>query len=173
MIEHYIGKTAKKDIFMSAMLSGLMNEKQAATFLDGIEKNAQTYDILKGIGSDISSGLGNIASGLKNIWSGAKEVPSTLGWLALMGGGSGVLGATAYDAIKERLANEDPEEKFNSDVETYYNMKHRELEDAKWMSRVRAMRDDLKRNYKKMTTEEYAAKYKALSDALDEKKELS
>ena len=38
------------------------------------------------------------------------------------------------------------------------------------MAKVRGMRDELKRGYKKMTTDEYAAKYNELMEALDERR---
>lgn len=164
MVEQYLGRETADDIFFSAMLSGLIPEKQACELAVGIQKGAQVMDAIK----KVIGGLGSIGSGAMTT---AKAIPPAIGYTALGGAASGVLGATVYDILKERVSQEDPEAKFNSDIEHLYAHKKRELEDAKWMSRVRAMRDELKRGYKKMTTEEYTTKYKALMDALNERSE--
>jgi len=169
MVEKYLGKEVADDIFLSSMISSLLTEKDAEVH-DGTEKramnSAEVWNILKGVMSGAQTATGGIANVIK-------AIPSAIGWTALAGGTAGALGSTAYDVIKDRVSRDDPDASFNAEMESMYSGKKRELDDAQWMSRVIAMRDDLKRNYKKMTTEEYAAKYKALSDALDEKKELS
>lgn len=162
MVEQYLGKEAADNIFFTSMLSGLIPEKQACELAVGIQKGAQVMDALKkAIGA-----LGTVGSGALTT---AKSIPPILAGTALGGAATGVLGATVYDILKERVSQEDPEAKFNSDIEHLYTHKKREIEDARWMSRVRALRDELKRGYKKMTTEEYATKYKALTDALNER----
>lgn len=174
MVERYLGKEAADDIFMSALLTGLLPEKQACDMMGGIEKDASPLaTILAGLkmGKD---GLVNVFKGgthaLDKTFEYGADSAKALGLLAALGGAAGVLGSSAYDILKERVTQEDPEAKFNDDIEAMYANKTRELSDARWMDRVRAMRDDLKRGYKKMPTEEYAVKYKALQDALDERK---
>ena len=166
MVEQYLGRETADDIFFSSMLSGLLPQKQASDMIQSFQKEADNNWLkwLDLIGSGITGGLGHV-------WDAAKSIPPALGYTALGGAASGVLGATVYDILKERVSQEDPEAKFNSDIEHLYKHKKREIEDAKWMSRVRAMRDELKRGYKKMTTDEYTTKYKALMDALDERSE--
>lgn len=162
MVEQYLGKEAADNIFFTSMLSGLIPEKQACELAVGIQKGAQVMDALKkAIGA-----LGTVGSGALTT---VKSIPQILAGTALGGAATGALGATVYDILKERVSQEDPEAKFNSDIEHLYTHKKREIEDARWMSRVRALRDELKRGYKKMTTEEYATKYKALTDALNER----
>ena len=169
MVEQYLGRETADDIFFSAMLSGLIPQKQASDMIQSFQKEAAVNwsAIKKAIGS-IGSG---IAGGLGYAWGAAKSIPPALGYTALGGAASGALGATVYDILKERVSQEDPETKFNSEIERLYAYKKREIEDAKWMSRVRAMRDELKRGYKKMTTDEYTTKYNALMDALNERSE--
>ncbi len=165
MVEKYLGKERARDIFLSAFASEVASSA-------GIEKTAQgpdlglpkfIYEIARDVGH---AGIG----GIKNLAGLLKEVPSGLLWTMGLGAGTGFLGATGYDAIKERIMQEDPEAKFNDELETIYAERKREKEDAKWMDRARKMRDELKRGYKKMTTDEYSAKYKALLDHLDERK---
>ena len=165
MVDKILGKRLSDDIFFSAMLSGMATEKQASDMLDSIEKDggASLLDWAKGIGGALAAGGGMITDT-------AKAVPSALGWLALLGASSGGLGAMGYDVIKDRVSEEDPETKFNSKIEASYAGKEKELEDSRWISKVRAMRDELRRGYRKMTSKEYAKKYNALMAALDEKK---
>ena len=173
MVEKYLGKEVAEDIFYSGMITGLMTEKQAGEILYGIEKGA-AINWAKLVAS-LPGGIKALGSGLIG---GAKEtagalakVPGAVGKLALLGAGTGVVGATAYDILKENVTSEDPKAELNAKTEAMYRNKRRELEDAKWMTRVREMRDELKRGYKKMTTEEYSEKYKALMDALDERRD--
>ena len=167
MIEKYLSRQEAEDIFYSAMITGIMSEKQAECLCDDMEKSAQVLDTLKRIGGVLGAGVTNIGGAVKEI---VKESPSALAYLALTGAGAGALGATAYDMLKENVTNVDPQEKLNAKLEALYRVKKKELESSNWMSRVRTMRDDLKRNYKKMSTEEYAKAYKALEDALDERR---
>ena len=167
MVEQYLGRETADDIFFSAMLSGMIPEKQASDLAEGIHKGAQVMDALK----KALGALGSIGKGFGYAADAVKTIPPVLGGTAIGGAATGVLGATVYDILKERVSQEDPEAKFNSDIENLYTHKKREVEDARWMNRVRAMRDELKRGYKKMPTEEYAAKYKALMDALNERSE--
>lgn len=168
MVEQYLGKEASDDIFLSAMLTGIMSEKQASEVLEKIEKQAIDW---KTIGQSLGKGGNLLWNGLGHTWNALKEVPPAVGKVALIGAGTGVLGASLYDILKERVTQEDPEAQFNADIEAMYANKKRELEDSEWMNKVRALRDELKRGYKKMPTDEYATKYKALLAALDERKD--
>ena len=170
MVEKYLGDEQASDIFLSAMLSRLMTEKQASDFVEGMEKYSKDGSVLGGMGKF----FGGLGKGFKNVVGGgidiAKFLPSAIGWTAALGAGSGVLGASAYDIIKERTSHEDPEAQLNEDIEAMYNSKSREKNDSKWMARVRRMRDELRRGYKKMSVDEYTKKYNELLDALDERK---
>ena len=172
MIGEILGKETADDIMIASIMTGLMTEKQASSLLGSIEKSAQKGDKLSllGLANGLGSGFLNLVG--KGLHAGT-QIPAGLGWLAVGGATTGILGASAYDAIKERLAKEDPEAKFNQDVEALYSDKNREIEDARWMARVRSMRDELVKGYKKMSPEEYSAKYNALIEALDEKKEVA
>lgn len=173
MVEKYLGKERADDIFMSAMLTGMMPEKQAEAMAAGFEKDAFSWKMLtnglKDVGKAASGAVKAVTAVPEAAWKWGGRGVSAAGLLALLGASTGVVGSTAFDVLKERVTQEDPEEKFNSDIEAIYNNRMRELEDQKWMTRVRAMRDELRRGYKKMSTEEYAAKYQALQDALDER----
>lgn len=168
MVEQILGRKNAEDIFFSAMLSGMMPEKQASEFLGGTEKDAAVgiLNWLKYIGG-LASGAGSAAVGT------LKAIPPTLFNTALLGASAGGLGAMGYDVLKDRVSQEDPETKYNNEIEALYEGKRRELEDSKWMAKARAMRDELKRGYRKMTTEEYSKKYNALIDLLEEKKEMA
>lgn len=148
MIEKFLEEGQAESIFKAAMLTGLMTEKQAADLVGGFEKDAWLSDVLSGIGTVIS------------------KIPGTVLATGTLGAISGVVGASAYDAIKDRLTQEDPESKFNSDMEALYAARIRELEDAKWMAAVRDKRDKLKKGRKKMSPEEYSAEYNKLLDML-------
>jgi len=171
MVEKILGKQQAEDIRMSAMLACMMTEKQASEALDCLEKLAATKEPSAwGIAKDILGAIwGNAKSGLGHVADIVKETPSALGWVGAIGAGAGALGAGAYNVFADRMSREDPEAKFNADVEAMYANKRRELSDAKWMAKVREMRDDLKRNHKKMTSKEYSQKYQELLDALDER----
>lgn len=170
MVEKFLGDEQASDIFLSSMLAALMTEKQAAEFVGGLEKTAAGGGGSKTF-SNIAGGLGKFVNGL----TGAgiklfKFIPSSLGWTAALGIGAGALGESAFDIIKERTSHEDPEAKLNEDIEAIYNSKTREANDSKWMAKVRKMRDELRRGYKKMSVDEYTKKYNDLMDALDERK---
>lgn len=167
MVEKILGSQQTSDIFYSALLTGLLNEKQAAELADSIEKDAafnwgKIIESLKGLGVAAIGGVKDTASALA-------KVPGAVGKIALLGAGTGILGATAYDALKENVSSDDPKAKLNAKIEAMYKGRQKELEDAKWMAKVRGLRDELKRNYKKMTTDEYTTKYNELVAALDER----
>lgn len=173
MVESILGREQADDIFLAAALSGMVGEKRACEVACAMEKEGA------GVGTIAvaKEGLGLLSSALGSVGKGGKSAIGTLGALAgLVGktavGGvlAGALGANAYDILKQQVTLEDPETEYKNKVEALYAAKKRELEDAKWMDRVRSMRDELRRGYKKMTTEEYAEKYQALIDALDERK---
>lgn len=161
MVEKILGKKQAEDIFFSAMLTGLMTEKQASELIE--KYAAGKLDVLKYISGIVGGGLGMVKDT-------AKLVPPALGWTSLLGASAGGLGAMAYDAAKERVSQEDPEAKFNADMEAFYAGKKRELEDAKWMARVRARRDRLKREGRKMDPSTYEKEYNKLISELDERK---
>lgn len=174
MVEKILGEQQTKDIYFSAMLTGLLNEKQAAELSECLEKEAQAgaatsfnlWKFLLGAGKAIGSAA---IGGAKETASALSKVPGSLGTLALLGSGTGILGATAYDILKENVSSDDPKAELNAKLEAMYNNRKKELEDAKWMAKVRRMRDELKRGYKKMTSEEYESKYNELMEALDER----
>jgi hypothetical protein len=163
MVEQILGKRQAEDIFFSSMLTGLLNEKQASEIM---EKSAKSLDVIKYLTGLVGSGLGMVKDTVK-------ATPPALGWTALLGASAGGLGAMGYDAIKERVSQDDPEAKFNTDIEALYSGKRRELEDARWMARVRAKRDKLKREGKKMDPDAYEKAYNSLVAELDSKKELA
>lgn len=158
MIEKFLEEGQAESIFKAAMLTGLMSEKQAADLLGEMEKNAQ-WGAVVDAGKSLLSGIGTVVS----------KIPGTVLTTGTLGAISGVVGASAYDAIKDRLTQEDPESKFNSDMEALYVARTRELEDAKWMAAVRDKRDKLKKGRKKMSPEEYSAEYNKLLDMLRER----
>lgn len=175
MVEKILGEQQTKDIYFSAMLTGLLNEKQASELSEYIDKEAQAgatpsfnlWKFLLGSGKAIGSAA---IGGAKETASAFAKMPGAVGKLALLGAGTGILGATAYDILKENVSSDDPKAELNAKLEAMYNNRKKELEDAKWMAKVRGMRDELKRGYKKMTSEEYESKYNELMEALDERR---
>lgn len=165
MVEEILGKRQAKDIFFSAMASGMMTEKQAGEFMEK-EAKGTAFDIAKYV-------LGAIGSGIGAATDAVKSIPPALSWTALLGASTGGLGAMAYDVLKDRVSQEDPKAKFDAEMEAMYAGKERELNDAKWMSRVRAKRDRLMREGKKMDPAAYAKEYDSLVRELDEKKEIA
>lgn len=165
MIRDHIGNSAD-DIFLASMLSGLLEE-------GAIEKSAQGGNPWQYGIKELFQTLGMAGGMAKNVGSGALDIigkiPSVLGSTALIGAGTGALGAVGYDAIKDMVSTQDPEEKLNIELESLYKAKTKEVEDAKWLARVRGMRDELRRNYKKMSKAEYTKKYNELVSALDER----
>lgn len=167
MVEKYLGKDAADSIFTAAVITAKIPEKQACALADGLEKDAfPLSDVIKSL-----KGLGGAATGaVDKLIDYAGSSAKAVGLLATIGAGTGVAGASIWDMLKTRYSQEDPETEFNNKAEAMYGDRKRELADAKWMDRVRRMRDELRRGYKKMSTEEYAEKYQALQDALDERK---
>lgn len=167
MVEEILGKNQAEDIFVSAMITGLMSEKQACGLMESIEKNAGAEDVLKFLKGLWGAGTGLVSAG----WNVAKEFPGMLGLTAATGAGLGLLGANAYDAIQKRIAEEDPETTFNEEKENIYKAKERELSDARWMSRARRIRDGLKRAAKSrlVTNEKYRKDYESLIETLKER----
>lgn len=140
------------------MESVLSKEQQERAFAAGVASV---------LGEKQAGTLTDLASGAKNIVKGVAGLPKDLMlYGALAGGAVGVGG----QMLTEHLTEESPEEELNRTLEAMYAAKRKELDDAKWMSKVRAMRSDLMANHKKMSVEEYAEKYNALIDALNERK---
>lgn len=152
MLERIIGAEAAGDIMFAGMLSGMQTEKQAENALS-MEKAAFSP-----------------VNFIKALWSTGVAGLSLFPKAIMAGLGTGAATGAAYNIIKNRLTDDDPQTKLNNKLEAMYSNKKRELEDAKWMDRIRGMRDDLARNHKKMSQEEYEAKYNALVSALDERK---
>ena len=143
------------------MKNCLTNEEVNAIFQYGVnsviaEKKAASESKSK------SNFLGDIGSVMKGSAGLVKD-------LAIYGTIAGALSGTGYNILKERVVSDSPEDEYNRKVERIVINKKRELEDAIWMKRVRKMRDELAMNYKKMSPEEYANKYKTLVDALNER----
>lgn len=111
--------------------------------------------------------LGDIAHGGKSVLTGLAGLPKDL---MLYGSMAGLATGIGGQMLADQLTQESPEEELNRTLESMYSAKRKELEDSKWMSRVRAMRADLMANRKKMSVEEYTIKYNALIDALNERK---
>lgn len=164
MVEEILGRKQAEDVFFSAMMSGMLTEKQACEFME--KKAKGKLDAVKYLLGLVGSVGGGIADTVK-------AIPPALGWTALLGASTGGLGAMAYDVLKDRVSQEDPESKFNADMEAMYSAKERELKDARWMSKVRAKRDRLMREGRKMDPDEYAKAYGSLVSDLDEKKEIA
>lgn len=150
------------------MLTGVMTEKQAQDLLVGMEKDA--FSIAKFLAGLRTAGRVAVA-GTSGLIGAAKAVPKGLLNLASAGILTGAVAGGAYNTLKDSLQKEDPNTKMNRKIEAMFKNRKRELDDAKWMDRVRSMRDELKRSYKKMTPEEYRKKYDALVAALDERGE--
>lgn len=146
MIEEILGEKTSRIIYGAGVFS-VMSEKRASA------------------AKEVVGGATAVGSGAfkatKGIFGMSKD-------LALYGAGAGILGGIGYNLLKERMQRSDPEERLNRKIESLYARKNKELESAKWMSKIRAMRDDLRRNYKKMSTEEYTKKYNELIAALEE-----
>jgi hypothetical protein len=111
--------------------------------------------------------LEDIAHGGKAVLTGLAGLPKDL---MLYGSIAGLATGVGGQMLADQLTQESPEEELNRTLESMYAAKRKELADAKWMSRVRAMRADLMSNRKKMSVDEYTSKYNALVDALNERK---
>lgn len=167
MVEEILGKQVADDIYNASRITALMTEKQAEEVAALIEKDAFS---LKDLVTALKTvGKGTVAAGT-GVLDLIKAAPKSIGYLAMAGAGTGALGGAAWNTLSGSMAKEDPREKLNARIESMYAIKKRELEDAKWMDKVRSMRDELKRGYKKMSVEEYSKKYNDLVAALDERK---
>lgn len=155
MLERIIGAEAAGDIMFAGMLSGMQNEKQAESAIESLEKQAF-----------------NPIEFIKGLWNAGAAALSMYPKAVVAGLGTGAVAGAAYNTIKNRMASDDPQARLNNRIEALYVNKKRELDDAKWMSRIRSIRDDLKRGYKKMPAEEYEAKYNELVSALKEKESV-
>jgi len=169
MIEDYIGKEAAEDIFVSSALVNSMSEKQADACIELMEKKAFMKSVAKFLKS-LAGGIWNVGGKAINVGANIlKSTPGIIGGTALLGSGAGILGANLYDVLKEQVSHDDPEEKFNEEVESMYLAKSRELDDEAWMNDVRNMRNELIRGYKKMTAKEYREKYDELMSKIEER----
>lgn len=158
MVEKYLGQEQADEIFSAGFMDAMsdaVSEKRASW--------AKVLAFLKGAGK-ATVGVGGHAV------DAAHKIISTVPGLAVAGLSTGALGAIGYNAIKDNLMENSPKEELDAKIDAMYSNRTKELESAKWMDRVRAMRDELKRGYKKMSVEEYTQKYQALVDALDERK---
>lgn len=143
MIEKYLSKEEADAVFKGGIMS-VISEKRAGILGD-----------IKDAGTSLLS-LGQHGVGMVRD-------------LGIYGVLTGALSGAGYNIVKDKLTEQDPRDEFNRKVEKILASRKRELEDAKWMTKVRGMRDELRRDYKKMTPEEYAKKYNELVSALDER----
>lgn len=163
MLDQYLTEKQYDAMFAAGASSVL--RKQAVAPAANIGTLAILKKFLGGARDFVSGGHKFITTGADD----AGKIVDLLAKLALTGSALGAVGGVGYNLAKTRVSQGSPEEDMNRNIEAMYKIKSRELEDAKWISKVRAMRDDLKRNYKKMTTEEYSKKYSELANALDER----
>lgn len=168
MVDKILGKENADDIFFASMLTGLITEKKANEIIHEMEKDA--FSVAKFLAGLKTAGRTALA-GASGLVDAVTAVPKGIMNLVAAGAGTGALAGGAYNILKDSLQQEDPKTKMNRKIEAMFKNRKRELEDAKWMDRVRLMRDELKRSYKKMTPEEYRQKYDALVAALDERGE--
>lgn len=161
MLDKYLTKDQSDALFAagaSSVFQKQANWGKVLTFLNTLGKGA----------------IGLVSGGHKLLETGVKdtsEAANILGKLMLGGATVGTAGGIGYNLAKERMSQNSPEEEMNRKIEAMYKKKTRELEDSNWMNKVIAMRDELRRGYKKMTTQEYTKKYIALMDALNERSE--
>lgn len=155
MLEMYLNKDEKS----ACVKVGFVDRTIANMRKKSIEKSADGWEVVKDLASAAKYGAGLVADY-------AKLFPQFF----LLGASSGALGGIGYHIMKERMAEKDPREDLQRKIESIYKNKARELSDSRWMDKVRSMKDDLVRNHKKMSTEEYTEKYNALVSALDERK---
>ena len=161
-----LGGEAAGRLFRAGMAS-VDSDGRVMGVLSAMEKGAGDGIGLAGTIVKLLSGAKNVAKGTLGMGvDSIKALPT----VAAVGAGTGVLGAMGIDALMQRMEQDDPEARINADIDAMYSRRGRELEDAAWMEKVRGMRDELRRGYRRMPTEEYAAKYRALMDALDERK---
>lgn len=156
MVEEILGKDQALDIYRAGKVYGTIEKKGFIPELKALW-NAGKESV--GAGANVA-GAG-VSAG-KNLIDFAMK-------LGLYGLGTGTVAGVGYNLVKDRLEQESPEEEYNRKLEAMYKARSRELDDSKWIRKVKAMRDELKRGYKHMTTKEYTEKYNALLDALDER----
>lgn len=171
MVERYLTKEQSDALFAAGASSVLQKKAQAAAAAAGAAKGLGLLGVLKMIKDGTLGFVSSGHSALKTGITDAGEALNLLAKLAIGGAGLGIAGGVGYNLAKTRMSQNSPEEEMNRKIEAMYKNKSRELADAKWMDKVRSMRDELKRGYKKMTTEEYTKKYIALMDALNERSE--
>jgi hypothetical protein len=144
------------------MTEGFLNEEEAkAIFMEGAKS------VMPEKQAGILDSIGKIGEGAFGALKGGAGLMRDFG---IYGALAGVLSGAGYNIIKDRVTAPSPEDEFNNKVKQIVANRRRELEDSKWMERVRGMRDELSRNYRKMTPEEYSEKYNALVAALDERR---
>lgn len=148
------------------MTEGFLSEEEAkAIFMEGAKSVMPEKQA--GVVADFINSLGKIGKGAFDTAKGSIGLMRDFG---IYGTLAGVLSGAGYNIIKDRVTATSPEDEFNNKVKQIVENHRRELEDSKWMERIRAMRDELARNFRKMTPEEYSGKYNALVAALDERR---
>lgn len=162
MTAEYLGKEQANELFSAGFMDAMFDAKLEKKAEAGLTW-AKVLSALKGAGKAGASA----GAGATEIVS---KLISSIPGLAISGMGVGALGAIGYNTVKDQLTERSPKEELSAKLDAMYENRTKELESDKWMDRVRSMRDELKRGYKKMSVEEYSAKYKALVDALDERK---
>lgn len=168
MVERYLGKKQAEDIIFASMLTGVMTEKQAQDSLDGMEKDA--FSVVRFLAGLRTAG-GVATAGASGLLKAVTAIPNSIKNLTSAGILAGAVAGGAYNTLKDNMQQEDPKTRMNRKIEAIFRNRKRELEDAKWMDRVRSMRNELKSSYRKMSPEEYREKYDALVSALDERGE--
>lgn len=161
MTEGCLGGIHNKYFYDSGRACALM-EKDANAW-------AKVLSTLKGAGGALHKLLGGgyaVAKGAKDTFKDTIDLAKSLFWLGVP------IGATAgvgYNLAKHSITGESPKEKMNRAIESVFKHKRMEHEDSKWMDDARYKRDNLMRNYKKMTTQDYAAAYEDLVDHLNKR----
>lgn len=167
MLDKYLTNDEIRDIFCSAMFAKAI-EKRAVSPAVGAAGGAAAVGGIDKFVDMVSKGLGKAPELTKDVAElYMKSIPLSAATSLLLGGAAGGL----YHIVKEKMTESGDEQiSANNKLQALYNARSAELEDQKWMSKVRKMRDDLKKNMKNMTADEYEAQYNALSEALDERR---
>lgn len=113
--------------------------------------------------------IGKAVGGLPKTYEEMVSLAMKLGGIAVIGGG---LAGAGYYSLKKRLAGGDKtakEMELRDRMAAMYGNKAKELKSIAWITKARKKRDELERNMKNMTTEEYAREYQNLADMFDMK----
>lgn len=167
MVEMFLGDELAKEIFEAGKLSAMSEKKAVAPVAAAGAAAAGTGLTLSAVGTWLKDLVGG---GAEAVATGAEKSIDLAKGLALAGLATGAIGGVGYNLVKERLQKKSPEEEMQRKIEATYARKSREKEDAKWMSDVRAKRDRLAREWKKMTPGQYAKDYDELMGLLNQRR---